>query len=67
MDTLYHLHHPFDALREYVRCLRPGGLAVVNVPAYRWPEGDLRYVLKCIPFPRDRPAAKTSSGTQRWQ
>jgi len=36
IDVLYHLEHPADALREYARCIRPGGLVVVNVPAYRW-------------------------------
>ena len=25
-----------EALAEFYRCLRPGGVAVINVPAYRW-------------------------------
>ena len=36
IDVLYHLEHPAEALREYARCLRPGGLVIINVPAYRW-------------------------------
>ena len=36
IDVLYHLEHPSEALREFARCLRPGGLVVINVPAYRW-------------------------------
>jgi ubiquinone/menaquinone biosynthesis C-methylase UbiE len=36
IDVLYHLERPAEALREYARCIRPGGLVVVNVPAYRW-------------------------------
>jgi len=35
-DLLYALDDPGAALREFRRCLRPGGWAVVNVPAYRW-------------------------------
>jgi len=36
IDVLYHLEKPSDALREFTRCLKPGGLVVINVPAYRW-------------------------------
>ncbi len=35
-DVLYQLDEPAAALREFHRCLRPGGRVVVNVPAYRW-------------------------------
>jgi len=35
-DVLYELDDPRAALREFWRCLRPGGCVVVNVPAYRW-------------------------------
>ena len=35
-DVLYELDDPGAAVREFWRCLRPGGWAVVNVPAYRW-------------------------------
>jgi SAM-dependent methyltransferase len=35
-DVLYELDEPAAALREAHRCLRPGGWAVINVPAYRW-------------------------------
>lgn len=36
IDVLYHLEEPAEALREFSRCVRPGGLVVINVPAYRW-------------------------------
>jgi len=36
IDVLYHLERPAEALSEFARCLRPGGLVVINVPAYRW-------------------------------
>lgn len=35
-DVLYELEEPAAALREFRRCLRPGGWVVVNLPAYRW-------------------------------
>jgi SAM-dependent methyltransferase len=37
VDVLYHRRvDPERALAEAFRCLRPGGVLVVNVPAYRW-------------------------------
>lgn len=35
-DVLYHLDDDVVALREMARVLRPGGCAVINVPAHRW-------------------------------
>jgi SAM-dependent methyltransferase len=35
-DVIYHLDDDDAALREMRRVLRPGGMLVVNVPAYRW-------------------------------
>jgi SAM-dependent methyltransferase len=37
VDVLYHRRvNPERAVAEAFRCLRPGGMHVVNVPAYRW-------------------------------
>lgn len=36
IDVLYHIEQPAIALSEFARCLRPHGLVVINVPAYRW-------------------------------
>lgn len=35
-DVLYHIDDDGAALREYFRVLKPGGVVVLNVPAYRW-------------------------------
>ena len=35
-DVLCQIEEPATALREFSRVLRPGGLVVVNVPAYQW-------------------------------
>ena len=35
-DVLCQIEKPEEALVEFYRCLRPGGIAVINVPAYRW-------------------------------
>lgn len=35
-DVLYQLEQPEQALVEFHRCLKPGGIVVINVPAYRW-------------------------------
>lgn len=35
-DVLYHIREHDIALREFRRCLRPGGVVAINVPAYRW-------------------------------
>jgi ubiquinone/menaquinone biosynthesis C-methylase UbiE len=35
-DVLYHVDDVPAALRDIVRCLRPGGVVVANEPAYRW-------------------------------
>ena len=35
-DVLYHVDDDAAALRELFRVLKPGGCAVINVPAHRW-------------------------------
>ena len=35
-DVIYHLDDDVAALREFFRVLKPGGIVVINVPAYRW-------------------------------
>jgi SAM-dependent methyltransferase len=35
-DVLYHVEDDAAALRQFFRVLRPGGVVVINVPAYRW-------------------------------
>lgn len=35
-DVLYHVDDDLAALRELFRVLKPGGCAVINVPAHRW-------------------------------
>jgi len=36
LDVLCQIERAADALAEFSRCLRPGGLAIINVPAYEW-------------------------------
>ncbi len=36
VDVVYQLDEPVEAYRETARCLRPGGVLVVNEPAHRW-------------------------------
>ena len=35
-DVLYHINDTAKALQEFGRVLKPGGILVVNVPAYNW-------------------------------
>jgi SAM-dependent methyltransferase len=35
-DVLYHISEHAKALAEFHRCLRPGGVVILNVPAYKW-------------------------------
>jgi ubiquinone/menaquinone biosynthesis C-methylase UbiE len=35
-DVIAHVDDSSIALREFARVLRPGGIAVINVPAYQW-------------------------------
>ncbi len=36
LDTLEHVPNDVEAAAEIARILRPGGVAIVNVPAFRW-------------------------------
>ena len=36
IDVVYQFSEPLEAYREFARCLRPGGVLVVNEPAHRW-------------------------------
>ena len=36
VDVLCQIDNPAAAVAEFHRCLRPGGVAVINVPAYQW-------------------------------
>jgi len=35
-DVIYHVEDVAAALREFARCVKPGGVVLVNEPAYRW-------------------------------
>lgn len=35
-DVVCQVDRPAEAYAEFRRCLKPGGLLVINVPAYRW-------------------------------
>lgn len=35
-DVLCQVENPAAALREFVRCLKPGGVVVLTMPAYQW-------------------------------
>ncbi len=35
-DVIYHVEDAAAALREFARCVRPGGVVLVNEPAYKW-------------------------------
>jgi len=35
-DVIYHIEDVAGALSEFARCVKPGGVVVVNEPAYRW-------------------------------
>lgn len=35
-DVLCQVEQPQDSLREFTRCLLPGGVAVLTMPAYQW-------------------------------
>lgn len=36
LDTLEHVPNDAQAISEICRVLRPGGVAIINVPAYKW-------------------------------
>lgn len=35
-DVIYHVEDATTALREFARCVKPGGVVLVNEPAYKW-------------------------------
>lgn len=35
-DVLEHIAEPVDAIREWYRVLKPGGVAIIFVPAFQW-------------------------------
>jgi SAM-dependent methyltransferase len=35
-DVIYHVEDVAAVLREFARCVKPGGVVLVNEPAYRW-------------------------------
>lgn len=35
-DVLCQIEQPTEALREFARCLKPGGVVALMMPAYRW-------------------------------
>ncbi len=35
-DVIYHVEDVAAALREFARCVIPGGVVLINEPAYRW-------------------------------
>lgn len=35
-DVIYHVENTARVVSEFARCLKPGGVLVVNEPAYRW-------------------------------
>ena len=36
LDTLEHVEHDDEAVGEIARALKPGGLLILNVPAFKW-------------------------------
>lgn len=42
LDVIEHLDDDIEAVREIARALRPGGIALVTVPAYMWMWGAAR-------------------------
>lgn len=45
LDVIEHLDDDVNALREYARVVKPGGLVIVAVPAYQWAWSDHDVVL----------------------